>query len=309
MPIVRKIEPQDAAALGWEVEGVFPDEAPNEDEVYERARQEWAKTRDHEAKRAVQKLKFDQPYVMLAFVGDQHLGDPGTDVERCFAEAQLIAETPGMACITVGDALNQFVIGRLRQARDNVRLAICDEWALVRRYYRMLAPKLCASVGGNHDYWAVLLVGIDYFRDVLADVSPHALYDPHDLRVTLEVGGTAFPGRIRHQWQGRSIYNVTHSIERAQKWDQDFIWGVGGHTHESGVVRTFNVGGRNGLAALVGSYKRHDSFAKMIGFPRPNTSTGVAILFDAETGSMTGFDSLEVAAKVMRHLQRAGGSA
>ena len=143
----------------------------------------------------------------------------------------------------------------------------------------------------------------------MAELAPNALYDSHDLSVTLEVSGVPFPGRIRHQWQGRSIYNLTHGIERAAKWDQDFMWAVGGHTHESGVVRSFNNGGKNGLACLVGSYKRHDSFAKMIGFPKPNTSTGVAILFDSETGSMTGFDNLETAAKVMRHLERAGGSA
>lgn len=309
MPKVRKLSTEEVHTLGWDATGLMAADDPDDDDVYQRAVREATRTKEYIQARASQRLTFTEPMVMLALVGDQHLGSPGTDVERCFEEAQLIADTPGMRAATIGDALDSFVIGRLRQARDNSRLGICDEWALVKRYFRLLAPKLCVSVAGNHDQWAHLLIGVDYFREVLAGISPYTIYDTDDCKLDLVVNGVSFPGRLRHQWQGHSIYNITHGIERAAKWDQNFRWGVGGHTHESGVVRTFNAAGNQGVACLVGSYKRYDSFAKRLGFPQPNQSTGVAILFDSESGTMTGFDNLYVAAKIWNHLQRAGGSA
>jgi len=269
----------------------------DESEVYERAVREYSRTHAREATRLQARIKVDHPYTFLAFVGDQHLGDAGTDVARCFSEAELIAATPNMYIVTVGDMLNQFVIGKLRQARDSARISIPDEWALVRQYLKVIAPRLVASVGGNHDYWAAQLIGIDYFQDVLASLAPKALYDSHDLGVTLEVGGHDFAGRIRHIWRGKSIYNITHGIERAAKWDQDFRWAVGGHTHESGLVRGFNLAGQTGVAAMVGSYKRVDPYAKMIGFPKANQSTAVVLYFDGVTGTVQGFDHLPTAVR------------
>ena len=104
------------------------------------------------------------------------------------------------------------------------------------------------------------------------------------------------PGRIRHIWRGHSDYNDTHAIEKAAKWDQDFVWGVGAHTHASGLVREFNIGGIEGLAMLCGSYKVYDSYASMKGFPKPNRHTAVTIVFDANEEEMVGFSNIITAA-------------
>lgn len=282
--------------------GIVAGEPPDEDEVYARAVTEWERQKRLEERRDEQYFRFSHGPVALVFAADLHLGGHGVDYPRLFAEAELIAATPGMFLILVGDVVDNFIIGRLIRLRMGARLTITDEWVLLRRYLRIVAPKVVASVGGNHDYWMTILAGIDYLRDAIAMVSPGAIYDQDDAKVTVDIDGVEWPGRIRHKWRGKSIYNDTHGIERAAKWDQDFLWGVGAHDHASGLARGFNKAGRSGMAVKCGSYKRFDKYARQGGFPKHNNSTAVAIVFDDKTESMTGFENLEMCARFMREL-------
>lgn len=293
--------------LAWTAEGVRAEEGPDEDEVYARAVREYQRTSQVEQRRRNQRVVFNAPAVMLVFAGDQHLGNAGTDYEHCYHEAELVRDTPGMAAWLCGDLLDNFIIGKLRQARDDARLSIPDEWALVRRYLRIVGPKLIGATAGNHDAWTKLLAGVDYFRDVLTQINPTALYDTDDSRVTIVVGGEqghAFKARIRHKWRGSSIYNVTHGQERATLFDEDgegVDLVVGAHTHTAGVARGFTRGGASKLAVQVGSYKRVDGYAKREGFSMPNGSTAVAVLL-TESGEMSGFESMGLAADVISSL-------
>jgi len=275
---------------------------PDEDEVYQRACQEWQKTAQIEKSRQSQYIKIDTGPACLAFAADHHFGSSGTDIEAAFKEAELVVSTPGMFLVLIGDMLDQFIIGTLRRARDTARFSIPDEWALVRKYLDLVAPVLVVSVGGNHENWAELLTGVDYFASTLAQIKRDCIYDAHDVNVTLEVDGVSWPGRVRHQWLGTSMYNDTHGIERAVKFDERFTWGAGAHTHRGGVVRSYTADGNAGMAVVAGSYKRVDNYARRKGYVKPGPYMAVAILFDPETESMTGFSDIRMAARVMESL-------
>lgn len=292
--------------MSVEVTGVHADEPVNEDEAYHRAVREWQHTKQHLVRRKNQVVRFHSAMGGLVFLSDQHLGDPNCDVPRVFAEAQIVRDTPGLWAVTHGDLINNFIIHQLRRVRDAARFSIGDEWALLRRYLRVLGPKLLAAVLGNHEGWVNLLTGIDYFHDTLARIRPDALYDPHQLDFKVVIGAHEWPVRVRHKWKGHSIYNPTHGIERAAKFDGGFVLGVGGHTHTGGYARSFNAGGVNGLAVMTGSYKVEGGFARRVGFAQPNRSTAVAVLFDADSGSMVGCDNLELAARLIA-AARGGG--
>jgi len=162
--VQRKGEPEQLnSEPTMQAEGLRAWREPDEDAIYQRALEEWEQTARQEEQRASQVLQFDRGPVCLVFVGDQHLGNRGTDYARCFHEVDLVAATPGMWLVSLGDLLDNFVIGNLRRIRDDARFTIGDEWVLVRRYLRAAGPKLAAMVSGNHDEWAKLLVGIDYF--------------------------------------------------------------------------------------------------------------------------------------------------
>lgn len=287
----------------WEATGVLAFSPPDEQAAYQRAVNEYRATAQVEIQKASQRLRFAASLVCMVFVCDLHFGDAGTDVQRAFDEAQLIDDMPNTYCADLGDKLNQFIMDWAMSIRLDSRQSIGDEWALLKLYLKRIAPKLRISVGGNHDAWIKRLSGVDWFREVFGQLAPDVIYDAYDNRVVIEVAGVEFPIRLRHSWRGHSIYNLTHGIERAARFDdKDFVLGVGAHTHASGVARGFNVGSQDCLAVLCGSYKRLDAYQREKGLPHANDSTAVAVIFDAETQSMIGCNNLEMAAKIMNRL-------
>lgn len=300
---MRDMAPQRVAGQGWTGEGTSAQgQEPDEDEVYERARRQWTKTATRAAQKASQRLIFEGPAVGLVFLADQHLGSPGTDIVRAMDEAEIVAGTEGLFAVMCGDLLDNFIIGKLKQARDGSRVTVSDEWALARRYLKIVAPKLVLSVAGNHDYWTELLSAVPYFREALAAISPGTLYDADEARVEVRLGEYGWRLRVRHKWNGSSIYNPTHGQEKAAKFDQDADILVGAHTHVSGVVRSFNNGGKTGLAVQCGAYKIEDRYAIRQGFSRPNQSTAVCVVLTAD-GEMVGVESLDLAAKIVTALR------
>ena len=287
---------------GWTATGVLAGEQIDEDEVYERALGQWRQTVLTEIRRQSQEVRFASPFVVLVFLGDQHIGNPGTDYPRLFEEAELIAATPGMYPIIMGDVMDQFIMLWASHIRARTRFSIPDEVVLARRYLRLLAPKCPLVCGGNHDNWAEQLTGIDFFRDTVAALAGKVIYDKHVIKFDALAGSQRWPVKLRHKWRGSSIYNSTHSIERDAKWSHDFRIGVGAHTHRAGLARGFENAGDSGLAVLCGSYKRVDEYVDACGFAPHNQSTAVSVLLDGVNGSMTGFEDLDLAARVITSL-------
>lgn len=271
----------------------------NTREVIERAERGFDRTAQYYKRTQAQTITFAHGPIALAFAADLHLGSPGSDIRRVLAEAQTVLETPNMWLVLAGDLLDNFVAQKLMHARHNTAVGIEDEWELVRHYLEIVAPKLLVSVAGNHERFTYTLSGIDYFRTVIGRVAPQAIYDSDDALFNLKLGKTEFPIRVRHNWQGSSIWNITHQIERAAKFDNNFICGIGGHTHASSVCRQFNLAGRTAMAVLCGSYKAFDLYAKQKGFAKPNDSTIATVIF-YESGAMVGVNDLTEAARIMR---------
>ena len=286
-----------------EVEGVRPETAlPDPEETYRRACNEWQRTAKLIEARERQSIRFDHGPVCLVEMADLHLGDPDVNYPRLRDEAEIVAETPGMYLIGAGDWLSQLIVGRLKDERTGHRLSIPDEWALVRLILSIVQEKLLVMVLGNHDNWLEMLTGVSYFQRELTQLAPRVLYDTDEALLTVTVAGWELPVKVRHKWRGHSQWNTTHAIEKAAKWDGDFVIGLGAHTHTGGVTRAFNVFGVTGMAMMAGTYKVPGAagFARREGFARPNDSTAVACVIDPETQSLTGFTNLEAASNYMR---------
>lgn len=274
------------------------------EELYKKAQLDYLDEDSLDTARNNQVITIPSNVFCGVFMADQHFGNSGTDVSRMFYEADIVAEMKNTGVFTVGDMMDLFIIDKLMRAGLHASMNIEEQLAMFRMYITKISPMWIASVDGNHDLWLNVLTGVNFLQKEVAAVARNVLYDPYDCRVSLIVGDNKreFPGRIRHMWKGYSIYNDTHGIERAALFDGDFIWGVGAHTHASGLTRQFNVQGKTGMAALCGSYKRHDDYARQHGFRKPNDSTAVAIIFDSESGEMIGVSNIELAARLMEKL-------
>ncbi len=286
----------------WSAVGVTVAEAVDEEAVWRRACALWSETEARHRRRRDQAITLPGQVAGLVCFADEHLGDPGVDYPRFEREARLVAETPGLYAVQVGDLVSNFIKPKMLPLRLQARLAVPDEAVLAKRGLRLLAPKLVATVGGNHEAWTEQLSGLDYFTDVLAAACPQSLYDPDECAFDLRLGDRAWRVKLRHRWRGYSYINPTHGIERSCRHDERFDLGVGAHTHEAGLAREFVVDGRTRLAVLCGSYKRVDAYPRRLGLPAANPSTAVAVLFDARAGSMLAVPDLEEAARLLLRL-------
>lgn len=251
---------------------------------------------------------FDYGPVCIVHMADWHLGAEGTDYARLEEELSLIAETPGMYVGFVGDALDNFIVAKLMHVRMHTPFRVTEEWALVRYALDIIAPKLLYAVGGNHDAWTIAAAGVDYLADTIRRYTA-APYDADDLTLDVAVGDASYTIRARHKWRLSSMFNPTHGIEQASRFDKGrrFDVGVGAHTHASGLCREFNNGGQTGLAVLCGAYKRYDDFATRVGFAAPNDGTAVATVLSED--GMWGTSNLRLAANYMKALYEDGADA
>jgi hypothetical protein len=143
-----------------------------------------------------------------------------------------------------------------------------------------------------------MLVGIDYFKDIMAQAVPDALYGVHSVLFKLVVGNAEWRVKARHKWSGHSMYNPTAGIERAARQDGNFDVGIGAHTHASGLSRQFNNGGKTGYAVLCGSHKEEDDFSDYLGCAIPNESTTVPLVFTSRQ-SIIAFQTVQDASEYM----------
>lgn len=284
--------------------GVKAGEAPAFDDVFRRHAQAFENKRDEMTRKRQQVIEFPRGPICLVLIADTHFGNPGTDVVRAFREAELVRNTPGMYVALLGDEVDNFIVGKLRDLNMNNPLPVSDQDVLLHQYISVLGPKLLAWLIGNHLAWTYYQAGIDHWRGVAAQLAPDILYDRDEIQFTLKVGQFEQGVLLRHSFRGQSQYNVTHGIEKSQKWEQRegvTIFGQG-HTHPEASVRTFTVGeNEKALALHCGTYKIYDSYARKLGLPgKPRKSAAVAVIIDETRQSVQGFDNLDMAAAYMR---------
>jgi hypothetical protein len=252
-----------------------------------------------------QTISFERGPIALFFVGDQHFGNAGTDVERAYAEQEIIMDTPGAIVWQMGDPVDNFIIGRLMVENMKPSLPVFEQWALAKDYLEGFEDKMVAVVGGNHDAWTLKVSGIDYRREICPD---HALYDGDEIKASVWVGDHEFRVWSRHQWSGHSKYNPTHGQENAARFDDpNFDIYVGAHTHRGSMFREFIHKGERKAAIQTGTYKVEDDYALERGFSRNDASTACALILH-EDGSFFGCADIRAASQYMKAVYQPVGA-
>ena len=248
-------------------------------------------------KKKRQTIRFDTGPVMLAMIGDQHIGNGGTNVKRIFEEQKTILQTPGAYVWQMGDVVDNFIVGRLKEQNMKPSAPIWEQWQLAQEYMDRWDDRMVAFVGGNHGAWTMSETQIDYRRDICPD---GVLYDGDDIRATVTVGSAEYEIWARHKWRGHSIYNPTHGQERAMRFaDPDPDIFVGAHTHEGSMFREVIHEGRRKAAVQIGTYKLHDDHAREQGYPESDGSTACTLILH-DDGSFHGMADLDAAKRYMQ---------
>jgi len=252
-------------------------------------------------KKKSQTIRFDTGPVMIAFVGDQHIGNAGTNVRRVFQEQHLIKKTPAAYAWIMGDVVDNFIVGKLQEQNMKPGAPIWEQWQLAREYLDRWDDQIIAFVGGNHGAWTMSQTQIDYRRDICPD---GVLYDGDDVQADVTVGAATYSVWARHKWRGNSIYNQTHGQERAARFnDPNHDIYVGAHTHEGALYREMIHEGQRKAAVQIGTYKLHDDYARTQGYPDHDMSTACAVILH-DDGSFHGMADLKAAKRYMQSLYR-----
>jgi len=209
----------------------------------------------------------------VAGLADQHADDPSSDVERMEADAQIIGDTPGMFGILGGDLINNFILGgkmlgTLLAADQTVEA----QWALADHYLGLFGEdKILAMISGNHEDWTARQAGVDMLQKLA--VRRRLLYDPHEWKITLNVGEITYRILIRHKSRFNSSINLTHGCKQLLKQGRysevpDVIFVA--HGHEP-AVEWFVWGAEERVAIRPGTYKLADAYAaeRAFGCGRP----------------------------------------
>jgi hypothetical protein len=260
----------------------------------------WKEKHHRAQKKQRQTIRFDTGPICLVFLGDQHIGNAGTDIKRVKREQDLILQMPGTWCLQMGDLVDNMIIGRLKRQNAKPSSDVWSQWQVAKWYLERFSEheSIVGYVGGNHGAFTLKLTGgIDYRRDICPD---GVLFDGDDIKVTVSVGAADYTIWARHKWRGNSIYNPTHGQERAMRFqDPDPDIYVGAHTHEGSMYREVVHEGRRKAAIQLGTYKIHDDYAREQGYPGGDGSTACAVILH-DDGSMHGMADLAAAKRYMQ---------
>ncbi len=249
------------------------------------------------------RFMFTEHVISITFLADLHGGSPGANLRAFRQDVDLIRNTPGAYIVTVGDMVDNMVVGRLALTNMHNPITLHDQAVIAKSAVRLVAPRLLAAVNGNHDNWTPRTVGLDYMSMLFEAAAPGAVVAANELYFTVSVNGFDVPFRVRHKWPGRSALNPVHGIVKMQKDDiASPYWrvGVGAHNHTGGYVADMLTrGGLMGLALQCGTYKDFDEYADEIGAPvSPDTRAVTVIIHD--DGKIFGMSDLNAAMHYMR---------
>jgi len=214
----------------------------------------------------------------VCFVGDQHIGNEGSNHELMREDAGLIQQTPGMYAILGGDGWDNHI--KHLAAIINAKSAPADQAKMFVYYVGLFKQKILAVISGNHEAWTKQVAGIDVLK-MLIDHGT-IIYSPHGLKLTLRVGGQDYRIYIRHKTQFNSSMNLTHTIKQLYRFgDWPFDIGFRGDQHEAD-IEEFRAHGLMRWALRGGSYLILSEFGEMKGYPRPMPISPTVILYPGE---------------------------
>lgn len=219
------------------------------------------------------KMKTNKP-IGLAVVGDPHIGNNGCNTPLLRRDVALMAETPGIHAVNIGDTADNWG-GRLIHAYSENDISRQTERRLARWFLQETNIPWLLWLMGNHDMldgeFSTYLRAIGGKQMPMLDWSAKfELQFPNNRVLRVDAA---------HNHKGTSIYNPLHGQKRAALWrggeHADIL--VAGHHHNAAATQEETNDGRVVTLARARGYKWIDHWASSHGFP--NNQNGATILF------------------------------
>ena len=206
------------------------------------------------------KVKTDFP-IILQFLSDLHIGNPGVDIERFKSLTKYILETPNLYIGLLGDEVDTYFANpylskpMLRQVfSPRQQLLFLDKWL------QQIQSKLLFATWDNHtDERMEKLIGYSPAAEIKSKYCPH--FDGIG-RINLKVGKITYEIIASHNFRGKSKFNPLHGLmafcrEQVQTGD---IY-VQGDKHQTAYAHQ-TIGDKDRVFIMTGTLEKHDDFTE-----------------------------------------------
>lgn len=217
----------------------------------------------------------------LALIGDTHAGSRDVNYELLERDVELIANTPGLYAVAVGDLINGYFWGGMSQMDD------LEQMPRQVRFMRSILKKLSTDNSliagwiGDHDGWT-RKTGMNPYERMPEELGAH--YMEGVGFITMNVGEQTYRLTGAHRLRGSSIYNDAHAAVRNSKEvdNSDIIFSAHYHgkkAHLEQVKKEHGGGGRTIHAIQLGTYDRSSIYSRKQGYADlPDESLGACVL-------------------------------
>lgn len=282
----------------------LPDRHESAEELLDRAEAHYRRERSYRDAATWQQITVgDDMPIGVALMGDVHIDDPGCNIPLLRRDVKIIAETPGVYAINVGDYTNNWV-GRLTRLFGNQEMSQSSARRLTEWFLLESGMKWLAVVLGNHDEWNE---GGEIIRRMCAN---RVEISVHEWQAKIELvfpNGATCRINTAHDFKGRSIYTPLHGLKREAIWFQDGTHlAVAGHIHFGGIEQCEIPGGHNPWLVRVRGYKEMDPHAIVNGFHEGKRFASAMAVIDplaAPEERVMVFGSLAQGAAVLKTLR------
>lgn len=266
-----RVKRWDAAQLrnGGKVGALTFPKLPSRDlpieELLDRCEENFKRERAYADASTFQQIKVGENLpIGLALMGDPHVDDPGCNIPLLRRDARIMAATPGVYGINVGDYSNNW-IGRLTRLFGDQDLGQRSARRLTEWLLTGAGISWLAVITGNHDAWNE---GAEIIKRMCASAYIHI--PVHDWAAKLELvfpNKATFRGTFAHDFKGRSQFSAIHGLKKEAIWHQDgsHLYAAG-HIHFGEIGQCELPGGHNPWLVRLRGYKEMDSHALVNGF-------------------------------------------
>jgi hypothetical protein len=250
------------------------------------------------------KVKSNLP-IGVVFVGDPHLDNNGCNWPLLRRDINIMASTPGMHAVNMGDITDNW-IGRLVRLYADQEMSKKQAWKLAAWFLNGAGISWICHLLGNHDAWG----DGPYLIKANAKVVPvedwqsrFQIVFPNDARVRVHAS---------HDFPGSSIWNKMHGPQKASMLQEEADIYACGHKHEWAINESENAA-RNFVYHLIRArgYKHIDSYADQLGFASQKYGASITAVIDpnaSDTKKIRCFPDLPEAADFLAYKRAKAGA-
>lgn len=241
-------------------------------------------------------------WIGIAFQGDLHLGNMGTDYGRLLNDKKLIKNSENLYLVLNGDYCDNYITGSHAGGNFEALFPPAIQKDLAKDYIEDIKDKVLALVSGCHDLWAQKASDFD-LTEYLAKHG-QAVYLGNGGDLFLQLPGHTYKIKMRHKYRFNSGDNATATVKKMFEKEGGFDVGVIAHNHVAAMEECVKMG-LDGLLKRIflrsGSYKTSDRYSSQMGFA--DAQNGVPIvLFNPRERDMRGFEDLEEGIRYLAYL-------